>query len=201
MLVLDDVHTYYGQSHVLQGMSLTIEQGKIVSLLGRNGVGKTTTLRTIMGLNPPRQGRILYRERPIQGLAPHRIANLGVQLVPRDGVDAEGALLLIRLEDDPDGGAAGDEAGAQQRVALSVTLRRGQLPVRRGEIIGDPTLDDGAGLEDHHHRDRAEHPDHGGEGDHHDADHEARSRGRRSSRRSSRQPPKPLGHPSNYRLK
>ena len=84
MLVLDDVHTYYGQSHVLQGMSLTIEQGKIVSLLGRNGVGKTTTLRTIMGLNPPRQGRILYRERPIQGLAPHRIANLGVQLVPED---------------------------------------------------------------------------------------------------------------------
>ena len=84
MLVLDDVHTYYGQSHVLQGMSLTIEQGKIVSLLGRNGVGKTTTLRTIMGLNPPRQGRILYRERPIQGLAPHRIANLGLQLVPED---------------------------------------------------------------------------------------------------------------------
>jgi len=84
VLVLDDVHTYYGQSHVLQGMSLTIEQGRIVSLLGRNGVGKTTTLRTIMGLNPPRQGQIRYRERPIQGLAPHRIANLGLQLVPED---------------------------------------------------------------------------------------------------------------------
>ena len=84
MLVLDDVHTYYGQSHVLQGMSLEVSQGSIVSLLGRNGVGKTTTLRTIMGLNPPRQGQIRFRERPIQGLPPHRIAGLGIQLVPED---------------------------------------------------------------------------------------------------------------------
>src|SRR3712207_6509130 len=67
MLVLDDVHTYYGESHVLQGMALQVEQGAIVSLLGRNGVGKTTTLRTIMGLTPP-----------------HRVAALGIQLVPEN---------------------------------------------------------------------------------------------------------------------
>lgn len=84
MLVLEDVHTYYGESHVLQGLSLAVEPGQIVSLLGRNGVGKTTTLRTIMGLNPPRQGRITYKGQAIGGLAPYRIAHLGIQLVPEN---------------------------------------------------------------------------------------------------------------------
>jgi hypothetical protein len=112
----------------------------------------------------------------------------GVQLVAGDRVGAEGALLLVRLEDDPDGGAARDQAGAQQRVALAIALRGGQLPLRRRQVAGDAALDDGARLEHHHHRDRAQHADHRGEGDHHDADHEARSRGRRASRRSSREP-------------
>jgi len=83
-LTLDDVHTYYGESHVLQGMALHVDAGQIVSLLGRNGVGKTTTLRTIMGLTPPRRGSIAYAGQPIQGLPPHRIARLGIQLVPED---------------------------------------------------------------------------------------------------------------------
>lgn len=84
MLALEDVHTYYGESHVLQGMSLEVEEGRIVSLLGRNGVGKTTTLRTIMGLNHPRRGRILFRGEPIQRVAPHVIARRGLQLVPEN---------------------------------------------------------------------------------------------------------------------
>ena len=84
MLALDEVHTYYGASHVLQGMSLQVERGQIISLLGRNGVGKTTTLRTIMGLNPPRHGRIQYKGQPIQRLPPHQIARRGIQLVPED---------------------------------------------------------------------------------------------------------------------
>ncbi|HLI26995.1 MAG TPA: ABC transporter ATP-binding protein [Chloroflexota bacterium] len=82
MLVLADVHAYYGESHVLQGISLAVEQGQIVSLLGRNGVGKTTTLRTIMGLVPARTGQILYKGQSLVGLPPHRIARLGIQLVP-----------------------------------------------------------------------------------------------------------------------
>jgi branched-chain amino acid transport system ATP-binding protein len=84
VLVLADVHAYYGESHVLQGISLAVERGQIVSLLGRNGVGKTTTLRTIMGLVPARAGQILYKGRSIVGLPPYRIARLGIQLVPEN---------------------------------------------------------------------------------------------------------------------
>jgi branched-chain amino acid transport system ATP-binding protein len=84
VLVLADVHAYYGESHVLQGISLAVERGQIVSLLGRNGVGKTTTLRTIMGLVPARAGQILYKGQSIVGLPPYRIARLGIQLVPEN---------------------------------------------------------------------------------------------------------------------
>ncbi len=84
MLVLEDVHTYYGESHVLQGITLQVERGEIVSLLGRNGVGKTTTLRSIMGLTPPRKGRILFQDQPIHHAPPHAIAGKGIQLVPEN---------------------------------------------------------------------------------------------------------------------
>ncbi len=84
MLVLNDIHTYYGESHVLQGVSLQVEQGEIVSLLGRNGVGKTTTLRTIMGLVPPRRGQIVFKGVQIASKPPHTIARSGIQLVPED---------------------------------------------------------------------------------------------------------------------
>jgi branched-chain amino acid transport system ATP-binding protein len=82
MLVLDHVDTYYDRSHVLWGLSLEVHDGEVVGLLGRNGAGKTTTLRTITGLTPPRAGRVLLEEREIQRLAPHKIAQLGVGLVP-----------------------------------------------------------------------------------------------------------------------
>lgn len=84
MLQLDAVHTYYGESHALQGISLQVEAGEVVCLLGRNGVGKTTTLRSIIGLNPPREGQILFNGQPIQGYPAHRIANMGIGYVPED---------------------------------------------------------------------------------------------------------------------
>jgi len=84
MLTLDDVHTYYGKSHVLHGVSITVQPGEVVGLLGRNGVGKSTTLKTIMGLVRPSQGRIAFDGRDIGGLAPHRLARLGVTYVPED---------------------------------------------------------------------------------------------------------------------
>jgi branched-chain amino acid transport system ATP-binding protein len=83
VLEVRDVHTYYGDSYVLQGVSLRAEEGQVAVLLGRNGVGKTTLFRSIMGLTPPRQGHILFRGRDITGLAPHRVAGLGVRLVPQ----------------------------------------------------------------------------------------------------------------------
>jgi branched-chain amino acid transport system ATP-binding protein len=83
LLDLDAVHTYYGESHVLQGVSLRVEAGRIMCLVGRNGAGKTTTVRTVMGFTPPRSGRILYDGRPITGTPPHRVARLGIALVPQ----------------------------------------------------------------------------------------------------------------------
>ena len=84
LLTVDDIDTFYGQSHVLQHVSLSIEEGEVVCLLGRNGVGKTTTLRSIMGLTPARTGRILLNEIDIAGKPPFRIAQMGIGYVPDD---------------------------------------------------------------------------------------------------------------------
>lgn len=83
MLTVDNIHTYYGHSHILQGVSLRVGRGEAVALLGRNGVGKTTTIRSIIGFNRPRDGRIHLRDRDITGLPSHAIARLGVGLVPQ----------------------------------------------------------------------------------------------------------------------
>jgi branched-chain amino acid transport system ATP-binding protein len=81
--VIDDVHTYYGDSYVLQGVTLGVPRGRIVAMLGRNGMGKTTLIRSIAGLTPPRRGTVAYRGRPISGLPPYEIARLGITLVPQ----------------------------------------------------------------------------------------------------------------------
>lgn len=83
MLQLIDIHTYYGESYVLRGVSLKIQEGSIIALLGRNGMGKTTTIRSIIGFNPPRRGQILFRDQNIAGLPSYKIAHLGVGLVPQ----------------------------------------------------------------------------------------------------------------------
>src|SRR3954470_11262922 len=83
-LQVEDVHGYYGKSHILQGVSLAVHPGEIVCLLGRNGAGKTSTLRSISGLLPPRGGRVAFRGRDLAGWAPHRIARAGLCLVPED---------------------------------------------------------------------------------------------------------------------
>ena len=84
LLQLDDVHAYYGLSHVLQGVNLQVPAGAIVSLMGRNGVGKTTTLKSVFGLAPVREGRILFAGESLTGLRTHQIARLGIAMVPED---------------------------------------------------------------------------------------------------------------------
>jgi branched-chain amino acid transport system ATP-binding protein len=84
LLTVESVDAYYGPSHVLHGISLTVAAGEIVLLLGRNGAGKTSIMRTIMGLVATKGGRIAFRDRDILGLPPHRIARLGLGLVPED---------------------------------------------------------------------------------------------------------------------
>ncbi len=82
MLTLSGVETFYGRSQVLFGVDLSIEAGEVVTLMGRNGMGKTTTVRSILGLTPPKRGRITFGGREVAGLAPHRIGRLGIGLVP-----------------------------------------------------------------------------------------------------------------------
>jgi branched-chain amino acid transport system ATP-binding protein len=84
LLSITDLDTYYGESHVLQGISLNADAGEIVCLLGRNGVGKTTTLKSIIGLVIPRSGSILFNQIKISGLPPYEIANQGVGYVPEE---------------------------------------------------------------------------------------------------------------------
>ena len=84
MLTLDAVDTFYAKSHILHGVSLEVRRGEVVGLLGRNGVGKSTTLKTIMGLVRPSRGRIVFEGRDIGGLAPYRLARLGIGYVPED---------------------------------------------------------------------------------------------------------------------
>ena len=83
MIELKDIHTWYGDSYILQGVSLAVNDATIVTLLGRNGMGKTTTVRSIMGLTPPRKGSILFNGIETVGLQPHKIARLGIGLIPQ----------------------------------------------------------------------------------------------------------------------
>src|SRR3954471_19029996 len=85
MLEVEGLHSYYGEAHVLRGVSLQVPPARIVALLGRNGMGKTTLIRSIMNLNPPRvaEGRVRYKGEDLTGLAPHRIARKRIGLVPQ----------------------------------------------------------------------------------------------------------------------
>lgn len=83
MLKIIDIHTYYGDSYVLQGISLDIAQGEVVSILGRNGVGKTTLIRSIIGFTPVRRGQIIFKEVNIASLPSYKIARMKMALVPQ----------------------------------------------------------------------------------------------------------------------
>ena len=83
-LEVDGIHTAYGLSQVLFGVSFTVEPGQIVSLIGRNGVGKTTTMRSIIGLTPPRQGRIRFEGHNVTGWPAYKVSNLGIGFVPEE---------------------------------------------------------------------------------------------------------------------
>src|SRR5580765_5391576 len=83
MLAVDDVHTYYGESHVLHGVSLDVAPGEVVAILGRNGMGKTTLIRSVVGFSPPRRGRVSFKGADVTGWAPFRRVERGMALVPQ----------------------------------------------------------------------------------------------------------------------
>ena len=84
VLTVEDIYTAYGLSQVLFGVSLQVTRGECVCLLGRNGVGKTTTMRSIIGLTPPRRGRVVWKGRDVTGRAPYQIARAGIGFIPED---------------------------------------------------------------------------------------------------------------------
>lgn len=84
LLEINDIHTYYGKSYILQGISLSVNQDEVVCLLGRNGAGKTTTLKSIIGIAPPKKGNIKFKGQEIVGREPFEIARLGIGYVPED---------------------------------------------------------------------------------------------------------------------
>jgi branched-chain amino acid transport system ATP-binding protein len=84
ILQVDSINTYYATSHILQDVSLQVDGGEVVALLGRNGVGKTTTLRSIMGLTPPKNGSIRYKDQETAGSPPYAMARLGLAYIPDD---------------------------------------------------------------------------------------------------------------------
>ncbi|HET7875110.1 MAG TPA: ABC transporter ATP-binding protein [Methylomirabilota bacterium] len=83
MLEVESVHTYYGESHVLQGVSVTVAAGEVITILGRNGMGKTTLIRSVVGFTPPRRGRIRFKEEDVTGAPPFRLVRRGMALVPQ----------------------------------------------------------------------------------------------------------------------
>lgn len=83
MLKIVDIHTFYEESHILHGISLEVGEGSVVALLGRNGMGKTTTIRSIIGFTPPRSGEVWFKGKEVSHLPPHKICQMGLGLVPQ----------------------------------------------------------------------------------------------------------------------
>jgi branched-chain amino acid transport system ATP-binding protein len=158
LLGVEDLHAWYGESHILQGMSFAVGQGDVVTLLGRNGAGKTTTLRAIMGIVRQRRGSVVFRGTELVGLASNRIARLGIAYCPEErgifaSLDVEENLLLPPVV--MPGGMTVDEiyaifpnlkerrrsqgtklsGGEQQMLAISRMLRTGATLL----LLDEPT--------------------------------------------------------------
>jgi branched-chain amino acid transport system ATP-binding protein len=120
LLTLENIHSYYGHIHALQGISITVEEGEIVTLIGANGAGKSTTLRTISGLIHPRHGKITLKGQDISHMDPHQIVKAGVGHVP----EGRGIFPKLTVKENLEIGAfvLDDEAEVQHRLDYSFEL-------------------------------------------------------------------------------
>jgi branched-chain amino acid transport system ATP-binding protein len=133
-LEVEQIHTAYGLSQVLFGVSLAVEAGTCVALVGRNGVGKTTTMRSIMGLSPPQRGHIRFKGAEIAGLAPYKISRLGIGFVPEDRRIFPELSVWENLDIARRPNAAGATPWSEREVyALFPDLA--EIPDRRGGVL------------------------------------------------------------------
>ena len=116
LLTVEDVHTYYGEAHILQGVSLSVGEGEVVSLIGRNGAGKTTTLRSVMGLARPARGRVRLRGEDLTRLPTHEIVRRGIAWVPEERRILPNLTVLENLRLGMLGRPGGVAAGAVDEV-------------------------------------------------------------------------------------
>jgi len=133
MLEVNNIHTYYGNIHALKGISLTVEEGEIVTLIGANGAGKTTTLRTISGLLRPRQGSVIFEGQDIAEIPAHRMVYMGVAMVP----EGRGIFSRLTISENLDMGAFSRD----DKPAISSDLERvfalfPRLKERRTQVAG-----------------------------------------------------------------
>ncbi|WP_421842495.1 ABC transporter ATP-binding protein [Marinobacter algicola] len=135
-MILDvrNIQTFYGESQALQGVTLQLEAGETVCILGRNGAGKSTTLKSIMGLTPPRSGEVFYEGKPIQGRPAHRIARAGIGYVPEDRRIFPGLTVRDNLDV-----AAYQRKGSAARWTVDGILKK-------YEMLGERADQDGATL-------------------------------------------------------
>lgn len=140
MLKIVDVHAYYGDSHVLQGVTLDVEKGAVTAVLGRNGVGKTTLCRSIIGLTPPRAGSVLFDGVDIARLPPHRIFEMGISLVPQgrrifSSLTVHENLAIAARPARPKPSGAAGAAGWDLQKAFSVFPRLSERSRNRGNEL------------------------------------------------------------------
>jgi len=133
LLAVEDIHTYYGEAHILQGVSLTVGEGEVVTLIGRNGAGKTTTLRSIMGIARPRRGHVRLRGEDITALETHDIAQRGIAWIPEERRVLPNLTVLENLRL-----AAAVAAPGTWDLLGSITRRPGPLDRARevAEVVG-----------------------------------------------------------------
>ena len=137
MLEIRNLHSYYGEAYVLHGINLTVREAQVVALLGRNGMGKTTTIRSVMGLRPPaiRQGTVSFRGKTVSGMLPHQIAQLGIGLVPQGRRLFPSLTVTEHLDICPRRPAAsGRTAWTRQRV-FELFPRLGERRSHRGQQL------------------------------------------------------------------
>ncbi|HVH73657.1 MAG TPA: ABC transporter ATP-binding protein [Stellaceae bacterium] len=121
LVEVEGIHTYYGKSHILHGVSLTVGRGEVVGLIGRNGVGKSTTLKAVMGLVPPSEGDVRFEGNSIRGLPAHRLARLGVAYVPEERRIFRLLTVIENLRTGLDRRGVGD---AQKKALLDLVFER-----------------------------------------------------------------------------